>query len=60
MAATNANNPSKKDLEGNTAEYTAIKTETESGAYSYPNGSTFWDFEAQIIHTWHEAEGKWY
>ena len=59
MGATRAEN-AKINLEGNTADYEQVKAEWESSTKEYPNGSTFWDFEALVIHTWHAGERKWY
>ena len=59
MAVVSAN-VSIVELQGNTACFTQIKNDMENGIYSYPTGSTYWDYEALMIHTWDAADGKWY
>ena len=59
MAVVSAN-ASIVELQGNTACFTQIKNDMENGIYSYPTGSTYWDYEALMIHTWDAVDGKWY
>lgn len=59
MAVTNANEPII-ELQGNTACFNQIKADMEAGKYSYPNGSTYWDYQAKVPYTWDAEDGKWY
>lgn len=59
MAVVSAN-ASIVELQGNTACFTQIKNDMENGIYSYPTGSTYWDYEALRVHTWDAEDGKWY
>ena len=59
MAVVNANEPIV-ELQGNTACCNQIKADMENGLYSYPSGSTYWDYQALMVYTWDAEDRKWY
>ena len=52
MAATKSDLPTQ-DWQGTSADIAKIDTT------NLPNGSTYWDFEAQVLYTWDEEGQRW-